>query len=234
MRILSKLSIASTLSLMVGSSVLAQNSFQTNTQYHSANINNAAPNTATVDPNNTFQDTIPANNEAISQSTEATASTARKKMPLTVTPDNVQWKDAPNNLPAGAQIAILEGNPKARGMVTVRIKVPANYQVPPAFAQKHQRITVLSGTVNYGIGDKFDTASGRSLPAGSYVVIPAGQHHYVWATENAVIQLSGLGPWKLTYVNPSDDPRRAAKTATQAQQPNAAASNNTQPVADTY
>src|SRR4029434_9198176 len=45
--------------------------------------------------------------------------------------DKVQWGHAPPVLPAGAQISVLEGNPSEKGPVTLRLKFPANYNIPP-------------------------------------------------------------------------------------------------------
>jgi hypothetical protein len=41
-----------------------------------------------------------------------------------------KWGPAPPMLPPGAQIAVLAGNPTASGPYTVRLKFPANYDIP--------------------------------------------------------------------------------------------------------
>ena len=33
-------------------------------------------------------------------------------------------------------------------------------------------------------------------------------NHFVWTTEESVVQLTGTGPWEITYVSPADDPRK--------------------------
>ena len=122
-------------------------------------------------------------------------------------PQAIEWRAA-QNLPPGAQVAVLEGDPAKEGMFTMRIKMPDGYRVPPHWHGKHERVTVLSGTLNLGAGDHFDTAATRALPAGTYSSMPAGMRHFGWMSGETVLQLSTLGPWTITYVNPADDPRR--------------------------
>jgi hypothetical protein len=35
-------------------------------------------------------------------------------------------------------------------------------------------------------------------------------HHYAWATGETEVQVHGVGPFKLIYVNPADDPSKTA------------------------
>jgi hypothetical protein len=65
----------------------------------------------------------------------------------------------------------------------------------------------LSGTFNMGHGDTFDQAKTKAMPAGGIVIMPVGMNHFAWTAEETVVQLNGVGPWGITYVNPADDPR---------------------------
>jgi hypothetical protein len=38
--------------------------------------------------------------------------------------------------------------------------------------------------------------------------MPKGMHHYAWASGETVVQLHGVGPFAITYVNAADDPRK--------------------------
>jgi hypothetical protein len=60
-----------------------------------------------------------------------------------------------------------------------------------------------------GMGDKFDPARGEGLKTGGYLHLPKNTHHYEWNTEDTVIQLSGMGPVGMTYLNPADDPQKS-------------------------
>jgi hypothetical protein len=47
------------------------------------------------------------------------------------------------------------------------------------------------------------------LGAGSLLLLPADHPHYVWAAdEEVIIQVTAIGPFDLTYINPEDDPRK--------------------------
>ena len=131
---------------------------------------------------------------------------------IMVTPDKLAWGPGPPGLPPGAQLAVLEGDPsKAGAHFAVRAKLPAGYRIPPHWHPTDERITVLQGTLGMGVGEKFDPAAGHELPAGSFAVMPTGVRHFVWAKGETVIQVSALGPFEITYVNPGDDPRKASK-----------------------
>ena len=126
---------------------------------------------------------------------------------------DVQWGDAPPSLPAGAKIAVLQGDPGKAGEYTVRVKVGDGYRIPPHWHPTRESVTVISGTFNIGAGDKFDESSAKALTAGGFSSMPARMHHYAWCKGDTEIQVHGMGPFKLIYVNKADDPRNAKKTA---------------------
>jgi hypothetical protein len=129
-------------------------------------------------------------------------------------PDDMKWSAAPNALPAGAQMAVLEGDPMKAGPFTMRLKLPNNYRIPPHSHAKTEHVTVINGNIRVGMGDTFDEKSMNSLGAGSFAAIEPGTHHYAMVKNDnilkghdTIIQLHGEGPWGIQYVNPSDDPR---------------------------
>jgi hypothetical protein len=122
--------------------------------------------------------------------------------------DAVQWAPAPPVLPPGAQISVLEGNPSERGTVTMRLKFPANYDVPPHWHSMTERVTVLSGALHVGMGDKLDRAGSTTLKPGGFVSLPGMMHHYAWTESPTVVQISLEGPFDIHYVNAADDPQR--------------------------
>jgi hypothetical protein len=129
---------------------------------------------------------------------------------ILLTPADLKWTDT-NALPPGAKVAVMEGKMNEAGPVSVRLKLPANYRIPPHWHPVVERVTVLSGTFHYGMGDKFDKKATQALKAGSFVVMPPEMRHYVWTKEETVVQLNVQGPWGITYVNPADDPRKPAQ-----------------------
>ena len=121
--------------------------------------------------------------------------------------DKIRWQPGPSSLPEGAQMAVLEGNPSKEGPFVFRLKLPDGYRVPPHTHPKTERVTVISGTFNIGMGEKFDPKETQAMPAGTYGYWPAGMTHFVWAKGETILQFHGMGPWSIKYVNPDDDPR---------------------------
>lgn len=122
-------------------------------------------------------------------------------------PADLKWRDGPPSLPPGAKFAVLEGDPTKPGPFVFRVKVPDGYRIPPHTHPKPERVTVVSGTFNLGMGDTFDAAKTEALPAGTYGTWPAGMKHFVWVKGETVVQFHGEGPWVIEYVNRADDPR---------------------------
>jgi hypothetical protein len=125
-----------------------------------------------------------------------------------MTAGSIAWGDAPPSLPPGGKMAVLSGDPTKAGPFTIRAQVPAGYRVPPHWHPTAEHVTVLSGTVGFGMGDKFDPAGLKDITAGGYAVMPAEMRHFVQAKSAATIQVSGMGPFAVVYVNPADDPRQ--------------------------
>jgi hypothetical protein len=121
--------------------------------------------------------------------------------------DDLEWRDGPASLPKGAKIAVLEGDPTKEGPFVFRVKVPDGYRIPVHTHPKTERVTVISGTFNIGMGDKFDKSATKPMPAGTYGYWEAGMKHFVWINGETVAQFHGIGPWTINYVDPKDDPR---------------------------
>jgi quercetin dioxygenase-like cupin family protein len=122
-------------------------------------------------------------------------------------PDTLKWVE-PATLP-GARLAVIQGDPAKDGLFAYRLRMPAGYKIPPHFHKAGENVTVLSGVFSIGVGEKFDPSKGQELPAGGFVSIPPGHPHYAWASaQETVVQVHGVGPTDLTFVNPADDPRK--------------------------
>jgi uncharacterized protein DUF4437 len=132
---------------------------------------------------------------------------AKQLKHIMITPSALSWVDAPPALPPGAKVAMLEGDPTKPGPYTIRIKTPANYQIPAHWHSKGERVTVISGSFNFGMGDKLDTAKGNTLPAGSFFFVPAKMDHFAWSEGEVILEVNGNGPFDIHYINPADDPR---------------------------
>lgn len=126
-----------------------------------------------------------------------------------VKPDALMWKDNPN-VPKGGQVALLAGDPTKAGSVVVqRVKIPPHYKVPPHTHPYTETVTVISGSVGWGMGEKFDPAKGEIVKAGALEIMPAKHAHYVWTeNEEAILQIQFTGPGGIDYIDPADDPRK--------------------------
>src|SRR5256885_5199362 len=119
----------------------------------------------------------------------------------------LKWGPAPPVVPKGAEAVVLDGNPLGEGgAYTLRLKMPDGYKIPPHWHPTDENVTVLSGTLGAGMGDKMDAAGGQLIKAGGFVRMSKSVHHYAWAKGPTTIQVHGNAPFAFTYVNPADDP----------------------------
>jgi len=127
----------------------------------------------------------------------------------TFTPDQMKWGTPPPFVPAGAQLAVLEGDPGASsGDYTVRVKMPSGYKIAPHWHPKRENVTVISGTLKVGMGDKFDEKNMKGFKAGSFAYLDPDMHHYAMASGATEIQIHGMSPLQFNYINPADDPSK--------------------------
>jgi quercetin dioxygenase-like cupin family protein len=121
------------------------------------------------------------------------------------------WGPAPPFIPAGAEIAVLSGDPTKAVPYSVRLKFPANYAIPAHSHPTDENVVVVSGEVTFGMGDKLlkDATANKTLSIGGYFLASANMNHFAYTTRESTIVLYGQGPVEFKYVNPSDDPRTA-------------------------
>lgn len=121
----------------------------------------------------------------------------------------IAWGEAPPDLPKGAQIAVLHGDPSKKGTFTLRFKMPDGYKIPPHWHTQDEQLTILSGTFVLHMGDTMD-ASAHDLQAGAYHFLPGKMHHAAEARGETVLEVHGAGPFDIHYLNPADNPDRQA------------------------
>jgi quercetin dioxygenase-like cupin family protein len=122
-----------------------------------------------------------------------------------VTAKDIKWGATPS-LP-GAKFAVLQGPMNQPGAFIARIQFPDGYKIAPHFHSGIEHVTVISGTFAMGHGDKFDQSKLTPLRTGDVAIMQPKTPHYAMTTGATEVQIHGLGPWTLTYVNPQDDPR---------------------------
>ncbi len=121
---------------------------------------------------------------------------------------DLKWGPAPAVFPKGAQLAVLSGDPFKPGVFVLRLKMPAGYKIQAHHHPTDEMVTVISGDFALGMGDKLDPAKATAFNAGGFVNAMAGMNHYAWTKGGAVVEVTAVGPFAMTYVDPKDDPSK--------------------------
>ena len=110
---------------------------------------------------------------------------------LQLTPDQIKWQP----YPAGGEQAFILGNPSRPGPYVLRVRFPPGLRIQPHTHSDARVVTVLSGTMYYSYGERFDTTRLRAYPAGSVWTERPGQPHFAWTRGGEVVlQAAGTGP----------------------------------------
>ena len=120
----------------------------------------------------------------------------------------LKWGPAPAVFPAGAQMAVVSGDPSRAGPFVVELSMPSGYKIPPHSHPTDEKVTIDKGTFLVGMGDTFDAAKAKPMATGATGEIKAGMHHFGMAKGATVVTISSTGPFAMTYVNPADDPTK--------------------------
>ena len=122
---------------------------------------------------------------------------------LRVTPEDVKWVEDTDG--SGVQRATIHGDPSKPGIYVVRIKFPPGTMSLNHYHREDRHAVVLEGTWHTGTGDVFDPGKTVPLKPGSYMMHPAGAHHFDGAKDEAVIlQIVGYGPTSTVRLRPQD------------------------------
>jgi quercetin dioxygenase-like cupin family protein len=124
--------------------------------------------------------------------------------------NEVKWGDVPPNLPKGAKIAVLSGDPGKAGPFVGRLMMPAGYKIAPHYHSTDEELTIISGTFYLAEGDKLDEKNAHAMKAGGFHHLPAKTHHFAFAKGPTVVQINAMGPFDIVYLNPDDDPSKKA------------------------
>jgi mannose-6-phosphate isomerase-like protein (cupin superfamily) len=123
-----------------------------------------------------------------------------------VTPDQLAWKP----LIPGVESAVVSGDPdKKGGLYVIRIRSKGEVNVPPHWHVTDEHITVLEGSFWMAFGDRFDATKLQELKVGAHSMVPAGARHFGLHNAGNVIEVFGIAPFVVKFVNQEDDPNRA-------------------------
>ena len=110
----------------------------------------------------------------------------------------VPWADSGNS---GLKIANLYGDPSVPGEAFVfRLTVPVGYTLDPHIHPIDEHMTVLEGALYVGLGTELDRAAAVAYGPGSYVMVAADEPAYMFADEETVVQVHGIGPLRTVPV----------------------------------
>ena len=74
---------------------------------------------------------------------------------IMLAPDELKWGPPPPGLPAGSQLAILDGDPSKPGVpFAVAAKMPDGYTIPPHWHPTDENVQVISGSSDNGHGEE--------------------------------------------------------------------------------
>lgn len=124
------------------------------------------------------------------------------------TAKDLKWNDSPS-LP-GAKIAVLQGPLSEAAPFTARIRLPDGYKINPHWHPAIEHVTVISGQFMMGMGEKFQDKDMHTLGPGDVMIMQPKTAHFAKAKGETVVQIHGVGPWKVNYINPADDPTKKA------------------------
>ena len=111
-----------------------------------------------------------------------------------VAPDSLRFMPA-QGLPAGAEIAVLYGDPAKEGPFTVRFRFPAGYTVATHSHPTDEFLTVISGKARMAFGEDAEEGKAQPLGPGSFMSLPSGAWHRLWIDAETIIELHSTGPF---------------------------------------
>jgi quercetin dioxygenase-like cupin family protein len=104
-------------------------------------------------------------------------------------------------------MAVVSGDPSKAAAFVIELSLPDGYMIKPHTHPTEEKVTVVSGTFMVGMGSTWAGSTLKPMTAGQSGAIPAGAAHYAQAKGKTVVKVSAMGPFAITYVNASDDPR---------------------------
>jgi quercetin dioxygenase-like cupin family protein len=149
--------------------------------------------------------------------TKDTKDAAKKTAPakseaMSVNGGDIKWGEDPPDLPSGAQLAVLHGDPSKKATFTLRLKMPPGYKIPPHWHTRDEQLTIVSGAFVLHMGDTME-APASTLTAGGFHFLPGKMHHAAETTEETIVQVDGMGPFDIHYLNAADNPNPKSAAA---------------------
>jgi quercetin dioxygenase-like cupin family protein len=114
----------------------------------------------------------------------------------------------------GCELATVSGDFNAEGSPFVlRIRCADGIKVPAHWHPTDENVTVVKGTFLVGLGETFDESKLQTMNAGNFVTMPKEMRHFALCKGETIVQVHGMGPFKVNWVNPSEVPPPDAPAA---------------------
>ena len=105
----------------------------------------------------------------------------------------------------GCDMAVVEGNPDAEGQqFVIRLRCTDGTKVPAHWHPTDEYLTLLKGAFLVGTGDTFEEAKLKVMNVGNFLLMPKEMHHFALNKGETIVQVHGVGPFKVNWVNPSE------------------------------
>jgi mannose-6-phosphate isomerase-like protein (cupin superfamily) len=148
----------------------------------------------------------------IAAATLGLALTAAADEPMKAKPEAVfmnakdlKWTEGLPVFPKGMQMTVLYGDPSKAGPFAARLKMPDGYKIAPHWHTQDEQLTILEGTFVLHMGDSLKS-EGHTLETGGFHYLPGKMHHSAEVKGEAIVQVQGMGPFDIHYINPADNP----------------------------
>jgi quercetin dioxygenase-like cupin family protein len=117
----------------------------------------------------------------------------------------------------GCDLAAVDGDPNAEGApFVVRVRCADGAKIPAHWHPTDENVTVLKGVFLVGLGDKFDESKLQTMSVGKFISMPKEMRHFALSKGETIVQVHGVGPFKVNWVNPADvDPPDTAPAKTE-------------------
>jgi len=105
----------------------------------------------------------------------------------------------------GCDLAAVDGDPNGEGTpFVVRLRCTEGAKIPAHWHPTDENVTVLKGTFQVGMGEKFDDTKLETMNAGNFINMPKEMRHFALSKTDSILQVHGVGPFKVNWVNPAD------------------------------
>ena len=105
----------------------------------------------------------------------------------------------------GCDLASVKGDSSVEGVPFIlRLRCAAGTKIPAHWHPTDENVTVLQGTFQVGMGDKFDATKLETMSPGSFASMPKEMRHFALSKTASIVQVNAIGPFKVNWVNPSE------------------------------